>query len=423
VGVRLVLIAVLVLINAAMAGSEIALLSLREGQLRRLEARGRSGRALARLARDPNNFLATIQVGITLSGFLASATAAVALAEPLEEPLSFLGGAAGPAAIVVVTLVLTYVTLVLGELAPKRVAMQRAERWGLIAARPLALLSTLTKPAVWLLSVSTNVVVRLLGGDPSRQREDVTEEELRDLVATQPTFSHDQRTIISGALEVGDRTIRTVLVPRKRVVSVDASDTVTEARQRLVETGHSRAPVVRDDLDDAIGVIHLRDLIDAEGLVERYARPALVLPESARVIDSLRRFQTEREQLALVVNEYGGIEGIVTVEDLVEEIVGEIYDETDRDLQQVERRPDGSVGLPGSFPMHDLIDLDVVLPEGDYATVAGLVLDRLGHIPEAPGDVAIVDGWRLEVEGIEGRTITRIALSRVSDDLDGDGDG
>lgn len=419
-GVRLVLIAVLVLINAAMAGSEIALLSLRDGQLKRLETHGRAGRTLARLARDPNNFLATIQVGITLSGFLASATAAVALAEPVRKPLGFLGGAAEPAAIIVVTLVLTYVTLVLGELAPKRLAMQRAEKWGLIAARPLSGLARVTKPAVWLLSVSTNVVVRILGGDPTRQREEVTEEELRDLVATQPTFTADQRTIIAGALEVGDRTIRTIFVPRRRVVSIDAGLTAAEARQLLVETGHSRAPVVHGDLDDAVGVVHLRDLIDVDGPVEAYAKAALVLPESARVIESLRRFQTERQQLALVVNEHGGIEGIVTVEDLVEEIVGEIYDETDRDLAQVDHRADGSLGLPGSFPMHDLVDLGVDLPTGEYATIAGFLLDRLGHIPEVPGDHTDVGRWRVQVEGVERRTITKVSLTPRAEDKDED---
>ena len=167
---QILLVAVLVVINAVFAGSELALVSLREGQLQRLEAGSSRGAALARLARDPNRFLATIQVGITLAGFLASASAAVSLAEPLEEPLSFLGGAAGAAAIVVVTLVLAYATLVVGELAPKRIAMQRAESWGLLVARPLSAASTATRPIVWLLSRSTDVVVRLLGGDPHASR-------------------------------------------------------------------------------------------------------------------------------------------------------------------------------------------------------------------------------------------------------------
>src|ERR671910_1268804 len=181
---QLGLVLVLVVVNAAFAGSEVALISLREGQLRRLEQEGGRGRLVAQLARDPNQFLSTIQIGITLAGFLASAAAAVALAEPLVPLLGFLGRAAEPAAVVLVTMVLTYLTLVVGELAPKRIALQRPERWARRAARPLAVISTLTRPAVWLLSKSTDLLVRLAGADPGRQRQAVTEEEVRDMIAT-----------------------------------------------------------------------------------------------------------------------------------------------------------------------------------------------------------------------------------------------
>src|SRR4029077_20999029 len=192
---EIVLVLALVVINAAFAGTELALVSLREGQLQRLETASSTGAVLARLAREPNQFVPTIQIGITLAGFLASAFAAVSLAEPLEEPLSFLGRAAAPVSIVVVALVLSYFTLVFGELAPKRLAMQKAERWGMVMARPLAFLSKVTRPIVWLLSWSTDVAVRLMGGDPHQQREEVTEEELRDMVAAQVTFTPHQRVI------------------------------------------------------------------------------------------------------------------------------------------------------------------------------------------------------------------------------------
>jgi putative hemolysin len=207
-----------------------------------------------RLARQPNQFLATIQIGITLAGFLASAAAAVSLAAPLEEPLGFLGGAAGPASIVVVTLVLSYVTLVFGELAPKRVAMQKAEQWGLVMARPLAFMSTLTRPVVWLLSHSTDLAVRLVGANPKLQREEVTEEELRDMVAVQATFTPEQRQIIDGAFEIAGRTMDEVLVPRGDVFVVDASWSCEVALMRLAESGHSRAPVAEGgNLDEVIG--------------------------------------------------------------------------------------------------------------------------------------------------------------------------
>ncbi len=216
---QLALVAALALINAAFAGSEIALISLREGQLRRLEQRSDTGRVLARLAREPHRFLATIQIGTTVAGFLASAAAAVTLAEPLVELLGFLGGAAEPVAILLVTSVLTFFTLVVGELAPKRVAMQRAERWGLIAARPLAGLATATRPLIWLLSHATDLTVRVMGGDPGKERQEVTEEEIRDLIATQRLYTPDQRRIIAGALEVADRRLRQVLIPRAAVVA------------------------------------------------------------------------------------------------------------------------------------------------------------------------------------------------------------
>ncbi|MGH9267084.1 MAG: hemolysin family protein, partial [Acidimicrobiales bacterium] len=330
---QLALVAFLILLNAAFAGSELALVSLREGQLKRLEARGGSGRVLARLAREPNRFLATIQIGITLAGFLASAAAAVSLAEPLEGPLDFLGDLARPAAIVVVTLLLAYFTLVFGELAPKRVAMQRAERWGLLAARPLAFLSALTRPAVWMLSHSTDIAVRLMGGDPRRQREEVSEEELREMVGAHTNFSPEQRVIISGAFEIAERTLDEVLRPRRDVVVLSSDTSAADALEVLVASGHSRAPVAEGgDLDRVVGVVHLRDLLGGgQATAGERAKPAAFLPESVQVLHALRDLQQARQQLAVVVDEHGGAEGIVTVEDLLEELVGEIYDETDRD--------------------------------------------------------------------------------------------
>ncbi|MGD9797229.1 MAG: hemolysin family protein [Acidimicrobiia bacterium] len=413
---QLGLVGVLVLLNAAFAGSEMALVSLREGQLSRLEERGGSGAVLAGLARDPNRFLATIQIGITLAGFLASASAAVSLAEPLESPLGFLDGLAGPASILVVTLVLSYVTLVLGELAPKRVAMQRAERWGLLAARPLAFLSSATRPAVWLLSRSADVAVRLTGADPALQREDVTEEEIRDLVAAQRTFTPEQRAIIDGAFEIAERTLHEVLRPRRDVLSLDADEPCEVAIDQLLARGVSRAPVVHDrDLDGVVGVVHLRDLVGSRGPVGPRAGTPLFLPETVSVLDALHTMQQHHQQLALVVNEHGGTEGIVTVEDLLEELVGEIYDESDRDVVSVVHESDGTLVLSGAFPVHDLPDIGVTVPDGDYATVAGLVLDALGRIPDAPGDTVTIDGWEATVLAVERRAITQVSLRRVDD--------
>ncbi|HJQ94944.1 MAG TPA: hemolysin family protein [Acidimicrobiia bacterium] len=403
-------LAFLIILNAVFAGAEIALISLREGQLQRLERRSRTGRILARLARDPNRFLATIQVGITLAGFLASAFAAVTLAEPLVPALEFLGAAAEPVAILAVTALLTFITLVFGELAPKRVAMQRAERWGLLMARPLDVLSRGVRPVIWLLDHATNLVVRLMGADPGVHRDQVTEEELRDLVVTQTAFSEGQRRIISGAFEIGDRILRQVLVPRRQVFSLDAELAAPEALRLLVDSGHSRAPVIGESLDGILGVANLRSLVGAGGPLTDHVDPALEFPESLAVVNALRTMQAERQQLAVVVNEYGGVEGIVTIEDLVEELVGEIYDETDPDVLSVIREESGAALVPGSFPIHDLVDLEIEVPEGGYTTVAGLLLDRLGYLPRTPGVSLEVAGRELEVVEIEGRTIARVRI-------------
>ncbi len=411
---QLVLVLVLVVVNAAFAGTELALVSLREGQLQRLQSASSTGAVLARLARQPNQFLATIQIGITLAGFLASAFAAVSLAEPLEAPLSFLGRAAAPVSIVVVTLVLSYFTLVFGELAPKRVAMQKAERWGMVTARPLAFLSRITRPVVWLLSRSTDVAVRLMGGDPDQQREDVTEEELRDMVAAQVTFTPQQRVIIDGAFEIAERTLEQVLVPRSQVFVLDPTMSCSHALDQLNESGHTRAPVaVGRNLDDVVGFVHLRQLLGGgDRSIAPLALDVPIFPEAARVLTTMRELQLRRAQMAVVVNEHGGVAGIVTMEDLVEELVGEIYDETDPDLTTVRREPDGTIVLPGTFPVHDLDDLDVDLPAGDYATVAGLLLERLGRIPVV-GVRVDLDGWEIEIRAMHRHSITEVALTRI----------
>ncbi len=416
-GTQLLLVFLLMLLNGALSGSEMALISLRESQIQRLERTSPGGRVLARLSRDPNRFLATIQIGITLAGFLASAFAATSLAKPLVEPLAFLGGAAEAVSIIVVTLILTFVTLVVGELAPKRIAMQRAEGWALVAARPLDWMATASRPFVWLLGKSTDMIVRLAGVDPRASREEISAEEIRELVVAQRGFTAQQREIISGAFEITERDLRDILVPRHKVTLLPAGISAAEGLQLLADSGHTRAPVtVEAGLDDVIGVVHLRDLLGAEGTVGDRARPPMFLPETLSVSDAMRQLRHHREQLAIVVDERGGTDGIITMEDLVEEVVGEIYDETDRDIETVVREADGAIVVPGSFPLHDLSDLDIDvrgMADTDYTTVAGLVLDKLGRIPTAPGDVVGVNGLTAEVVEVTGRAITKIRLRRT----------
>jgi len=415
-GLDLALIGVLILLNAGFAGSEMALISLREGQLKQLEREtGRRALLLVRLARDPNRFLATIQIGITLAGFLASATAAVSLAEPLVPSLGFLGSAAEPVAIAGVTLVLVFLTLVLGELAPKRLAMQKALPWALAVAWPLDLVSRVSRPAVALLGTSSNLVVRLFGGRVDAAAEELSPEELRDIVTSHQGLNPEQREIITGALELHDRMLREVLVPRGLVFFLPGDLTVGEARTAMAAAGHSRAPVTRDnDLEEVVGVVHWSSLIGADDArVHTVAAPAMVLPDTAHISNTLREFKAQRQQLAIVLDEYGSVDGIVTLEDLLEEIVGEIYDETDSPLIRIEPADDGSLTLPGTFPIHDLVDLGVSLESPDttdYATVAGLVLRHLGRIPDAPGDVVELEGWSIEVLAVARHAVTQVRL-------------
>jgi putative hemolysin len=408
---ELLLVAGLVTLNAVLAGSEIALISLREAQITRLERKGRAGQVVARLARDPNRFLATIQIGITLAGFLASAAAAVTLAEPLTPYFGWFGNGADTAAIVSVTLVLAYFTLVFGELAPKRLALQFAERWSLVVGRPLTWMAVVTKPVVWLLSVSTDVVVRLLGGKPGSSREEVDLEELREMVVAHRDLHEDHQEVLLGAFEVADRTLGEVMTPRTDVFTIEAGTSASDAIRLLAAAGHSRAPVVDGDqgLDAAFGVVSLLDLVvaDPAASVERLAAEPVVLPGSVLVLVALRTLQELHQQMALVVDEFGGIDGIVTTEDLVEELVGEIYDETDRDILTAARNADGTLTVPGRFPIHDLVDLGISAPEGDFRTVAGLVIERLGRVARS-GDTVDVDDWEIAVEEVEGRSITSV---------------
>jgi putative hemolysin len=419
VGTELALVAGLVTLNALLSGTEMALVSLRDTQVAQLATRGRAGATLAQLAANPSRFLATIQVGITLAGFGASASAAVNLATPvaaLLEPM--LASRAQSAAVALVTIVLAFITLVAGELAPKRIAMQAPDRWALLAARPLAVLQLLTSPVVWLLEHTANMLVRVAGFDPHAQADDITGVELKALVVDHDGLDAFHRSVLTGAFEVADRRVGEVLTPRLRVFTLPVDMRAADALRALAASGFSRAPVCgAAGLDEVAGVVHLRDLLDESGEPHDTAadrsHPMLALAESAGALQALRRLQDTRSQMALVVDERGGGEGIVTVEDLVEELVGEIFDESDRDHAKVVR--DGDVlHVPGDFPAHDLVDLGVTVPAGRYATVAGFVIEQLGHIPQATGITVDAIGHRFEVVTLERNRIVSLRIAPLS---------
>ena len=423
VGLNILVVLALIFVEALFVASEIALVTLRESQLARLAEKGRRGAAVAKLAAEPNRFLAAVQIGVTLTSLLSSAYGAVTLSHQAGDGLVSLGLARGAANVIgflLVTIVISFVTLVIGELAPKRLALQRTEAAAQLVAPPLNQFASLMRPVIWLLSVSTNLVVRVVGGDPEATRESISEEELRGLVSSHEALGRDERRLIDEVFSASDRRLREVLVPRTEVQFLDASTTVAQAWKAVRGGPHSRYPVVRGSHDDVVGFVHIRDLVapsadgDARSIrVGDLARPVLMLPDGKNVLDALADMRRERLHLAIVVDEYGGTAGIVTLEDLVEELVGDIRDEYDVDTSAAQRLGGGDVVIDGLLNTDDFAEESgVQLPEGPYETVAGYVMAELGHLPQI-GESVDVDGYRLTVAELDGRRVARVRVGRV----------
>ncbi len=424
VWLNIVMVVAFVLIGGAFSGAEIALVSLRESQVRAMaDNGGRRGKAVQRLLSDPNRFLAAVQVGVTLAGFFSAAFGASTLSEPFAAWLVDLGvreGLAGTLAFVLVTIAISYLSLVVGELTPKRLALQRAEGFSLLVAAPLNAIAKLSRPVIWLLSKSTDVMVRLLGGDPKASGESISQEELRDLVTAHESLSSDERRLIGEVFRAGDREVREVMTPRTEVDFLEASMTASRAAKQVHDSSHSRYPVVGRDEDDVLGFVHVRDLFLPHHPAGRAAtvgdlvRDVKRLPGTAGVLTALSEMRRENHHLAIVVDEYGGTDGIVTLEDLIEEVIGEIYDEYDEDVAAGgDERPDGPQEVDGLLNLDDFREVTgLQLPEGPYETVAGYVLADLGRLPVV-GDSVEVEGRTLTVLELDGRRIARIEVSRA----------
>jgi putative hemolysin len=422
VWLNIVMVVAFVLIGGAFSGAEIALVSLRESQVRALaENGGRRGKAVQRLLSDPNRFLAAVQVGVTLAGFFSAAFGASTLSAPLADQMVEWGvseGLATTLALVLVTIAISYLSLVVGELTPKRLALQRAEGFSLIVAAPLNAIAKLSRPVIWLLSASTNVLVRLLGGDPKVSGESISQEELRDLVAAHESLSSDERRLIDEVFRAGEREVREVMTPRTEVGFLDASMTASRAAKQVADSNWSRFPVAGRDEDDVVGFVHVRDLFlpthpaGRAATVGDLSREVKRLPGTAGVLTALSEMRRENQHLAIVIDEYGGTDGIVTLEDLIEEVIGEIYDEYDAEVE-----PDGKQPPGGPREVDGLLNLDdfaeatgLELPDGPYETVAGYVLAELGRLPEI-GDEIEVEGRTLTVLELDGRRIARLRVA------------
>jgi putative hemolysin len=425
---NIALVVLFVLIGGYFSGSELALVSLRESQVSRMATQGRRGARVARLRQDSNRFLAAVQVGVTLAGFFSAAYGGSTLAHPLGSVVTRLGlsqGLADTLALIVVTAAISYLSLVLGELVPKRVALQRAERISLVVAPVLDRIASLFRPVIWLLSRSTDVVVRLLGLDPKASGEQVTEEELRDMVVTQQQLTVEERRVLTDVFDATDRKLSEVMVPRTEVDFLLATTPLSQAAHHVLSRPHSRYPVIEQTPDDVIGFVHVRDLLTAlliDGTssdngdsprphtVGDIVRPVTLLPGSVALLPALSQLRAGGGHLAVIVDEYGGTDGIVTLEDLIEELVGEIQDEYDPAV------PAGSAA--GNYSELDgLINRDevqertgIVLPEGRYDTLGGFIQRELGRIPNT-GDSFDALGHRFTVVEMDGRRVARVSIT------------
>ncbi len=417
---EIVVVLVIMCIGGFFSASEMALVSLREGQVRALAKRGKRGQRAAKLASDPNRFFSAVQIGVTLATLVTGAYGADTLAGVLKSWLikseHMSADWAGPVAFLVVTIAITFCSLILGELAPKRIGLQRAPSLALLAAPILDRIAILARPVVWLLTKSTNLVVAILGGDPRVGRQAMTEAELRELVTENQTLSQDERHIVGEVFDAGKRQIREVLVPRTEVVFLDAETPVDEAAEIAAGVPHSRLPVFSGTYDNVIGFVHVRDLFGS-GMtthsvpVSGISRPVKFLPISKTVLSSLSEMRRERAHLAIVVDDYGGTAGIVTLEDLVEELIGDIRDEYDLEQDQATTLHGGEVEVDGLLNLDEFAEqTGLELPEGPYETVAGYVLAAFGDLPSVGDNVQVADRT-ITVTELDGRRIARLRVT------------
>jgi len=433
----LAIVLVLILVGGFFAASEIALITVKRHRINQLVGEGsRAARVAQRLTEDPSRFLATIQIAITFLGFLASAVGAVALSGSLATlvkliPLDLIRDAADNISFVLVTLLIALASIIIGELVPKTLALSFPDRFAIFVARPIGWFDRLLRPIVWLVSTISNVLVRALGGRDRPQAGYLSTEELKMLVETgseQGGIEEDEKEMIHGVIELAETKVHQVMVPRIGIRAVEVHDPIDEVLDMIVRAGHSRVPVYEESLDNIVGILYAKDLlpflrpgaapssdIDIRALV----RPAAYVPETKPVDELLHEMRVDKRHIAIVVDEYGGTAGLITMEDVVEEIVGEIQDEYDSEESLVEPldeedkiafRVDGRVSMDDLRDLFELSDTEEE-DEDEYDTVGGFIVHRVGRIP-LPGAVVPFRDVTLTVETAEPRRIAKVIATR-----------
>lgn len=423
--VSIVVTFMLVLINGYFSMSEMALVNVRHVLLQKEAVEGdkRAQRALD-VASDSGQFLATIQVAITFVGFFASVAAATNLSDPLAmwfssfgiDWLSFVAPGLAPIAI---TLVVSYLSIVVGELVPKRIALADAEGVSKMVAGPLAVFHVIVSPLVWFTSVSADILARLFRLKDADERQSISEEEIKYMVTDNEELRDDEKRMIHDILDLGDMTVHEIMQPRVDMMLVEDTETVKQAVERMRGTGYSRLPVYHEDYDRIVGIVHYKDLLvplmDHKGNdpVAAYAYEAMFVPETKDILPLLSEMQTNRQQMAIVVDEYGGTDGLITVEDIIEEIVGEIIDETDLEDKYITLLADGEWLVNGRFPVEEAASLGWPVEESDdYETIAGWLMDTIDVVPQV-GDEFEIGGYRFKIQAMRRRRISDIRVQRM----------
>lgn len=429
---KLVLLFVLIFFNAFFAMSEIAIISLNDTKMQKLAEEGnKKAKQIVKLTENPNRFLSTIQIGVTLAGFLASASASQNFANLIVNalkhtaivnviPESVINGIS----VVLITIITSYFSLVLGELAPKRIAMQVPEKVSFKVVGILLFIAKITKPFVKVLSVSTNGVVRLLGFDPNADEENVTEEEIRmmvDVGGEKGVIEDSQKEMIDNIFEFDDLDAGDIMTHRTDMTAIEVSRSLEEVAELAIENGYSRIPVYEDDPDSIVGVLYAKDLlkyvghnIPADLTISKVMRKALYVPETQSCGDLFKAMNDSHTQFAVVVDEYGGTAGIVTLEDVLESIVGNIQDEYDDEDEEIVQINETTFTIDGITDLDEVDELvGTKLPEGDYDTLGGFVISLLGYLPSESDPepaVAEYENLRFTVLNFEDRRIGEIKV-------------
>lgn len=427
-GFNIALIVVFLLFGSIFAATELALVNLRSSQLDRMETQDARGKRVAKIARDPNTFLSTLQIGVTLSGFLSASFGESAIAPhivPIVKSWGVPDHVAGPLTTIVLTLIISYFSIVISELVPKRIAMQRSEQIARAVVPAVDIFSKICKPLIWLIAKNTNGFVRLLGFDPNEKESEVSDEELRVLVNSNKKLSQDERTILDDVFDASETIVAEVMRPRADVEFLDGSLSLEEAAAKIRELPYSRYPVTGKDFDDVIGFVHVRDLLDVRDhnakTVADVTREGISLPGTSKLLPSLELLRKRGIHLAVVIDEYGGTDGIVTLEDMTEELVGDIRDEYDlpdeSDLKRDSKATvfvNGVATVDGGMTIEDFADVTgIELEDGPYETVAGYFLAHTGSMGKVGAILHDADGYDMTVTEVDGRRIATIEVRKT----------